>query len=293
MLDQFGFAEIEYEKHYNQFARPFLVDGNEANNRYFVHEAQQNHIYGVNNALLDMVGDALDLLQALNFTEDARHHFQYGVMRRLRMIDTSFKSFQSVIPPNRIIPLSQEQSDRVCRDLNAIYIDILGLLDNYAWVAIYQAGTLKTQTARPLDIGLFKPRFAADAGLSETAGVLRAFADWEREVKTRRNPAAHRIPLYVPHAALTPDDILEFERYEGLLSEALRAGEFEKLEGLRDAQRRVGTLVPKFLHDPREPAADIYPTLPGDIGHAIKIGRIVHGFLRKHGGAAKDLVAGS
>lgn len=278
-FNEFGFQDVEYSSHYRQFAEPFLIKGNRANNQYFVHEAQQNHVYGINNALLELIGDALTLLSRIIFTTAASHFFRFGVMRRLRMIDSSFKSFQSIVPPNRTFPLSQEQSDRVCRDLNAIYIDLLGLLDNYAWVAVHQLGSAATQSASPLAIGLFKRAFAADSALKPAADAMQPFAAWERDVKTRRNPAAHRMPLYVPSAALTPDDLAELERFETLISEALRAHEFEKMDALRDGRRRVGTLVPKFLHDPGEPVIDIYPTIPEDIGQAIKIGRAMQTFL--------------
>lgn len=278
-FNKFGFQDVEYDSHYRQFAEPFLIEGNPTNNQYFVHEAQQNHIYGVNNALLELTGDALTLLSRIEFTTAASHYFRFGVMRRLRMIDSSFKSFQSIVPPDRTVPLSQEQSDRVCRDLNAIYIDLLGLLDNYAWVAVYQLGSSVTKAAKPLSIGLFKPPFSADPGLKPLADAIEPFATWEKDVKTRRNPAAHRMPLYVPSAALTPDDVVEVERFEALISEALRAQEFEKLDDLRDGRQRVGTLVPKFLHDPGEAVIDIYPTIPEDIGQTVKIGRAMQAFL--------------
>lgn len=284
-FNEFGFQEVEYEKSYRQFAAPFLIEGNAANNLFFIHEAQQNHIYGVNNALLELTGDALTLLSRIAFTAEASHFFRFGVMRRLRMIDSSFKSFQAIVPPNRTVPLSQDQSDRVCHDLNAIYIDLLGLLDNYAWVAVHQLGLAATKAAKPLSIGLFKQAFAVDPALKPIADALQTFSDWEGDVKTRRNPAAHRMPLYVPPAALTPEDVIEFERFEVLISEALHAQEFEKLDALREGRRRVGKLIPKFLHDPGEPVIDIYPTVPEDIGQAVKIGRIMQTFLLQTGEA--------
>ncbi|MFG1182845.1 hypothetical protein [Xanthobacter versatilis] len=282
-FNKYGFEEVEYDIYHQQFAAPFLIDGNTANNRYFLHEAQQTHIYGVNNALLELLGDGLTLLSAVSFAKEADHFFRYGVMRRLRMIDSSFKSFQTIVPPNRILPLSQDQSDRACRDLNAIYIDLLGLLDNYAWVAVYQTGSAPTRAAGPMSIGLFKPAFKAEVAFQPLIAAMKEFDDWEKDVKTRRNPAVHRMPLYVPSAALTPEDVSEFERIEAQISRALHAQEFEKLTSLRDSQQRIGTLIPKFLHDPDEPVMDIYPTVPADIGQAIKIGRIMQSFLREQG----------
>lgn len=282
-FNKYGFEEVEYDIYHQQFAAPFLIDGNITNNLYFLHEAQQTHIYGVNNALLELLGNGLTLLSAVSFAKEVDHFFRYGVMRRLRMIDSSFKSFQGIVPPNRTLPLSQDQSDRACRDLNAIYIDLLGLLDNYAWVAVYQTGSAPTRAAGPMSIGLFKPAFKADVAFQSLLASLKEFDDWEKDVKTRRNPAVHRMPLYVPSAALTSEDVGEFERIEAQISEALHAQEFEKLTSLRKGRERIGTLIPKFLHDPDEPVMDIYPTVTADIGQAIKIGRIVQSFLREQG----------
>jgi hypothetical protein len=148
---------------------------------------------------------------------------------------------------------------------------------------VHQLGSTATKAANPLSIGLFKRTFAVDPVLKPVADALQPFSDWERDVKTRRNPAAHRMPLYVPQAALTPVDVVEFERFEALISQALRAQEFEKMDALREG---VGTLIPKFLHDPGEPAIDIYPTVPEDIGQAVKIGRATQTFLLQTGAAA-------
>lgn len=105
-FNEFGFQEVEYDIYYQQFAAPFLLDGNIANNLYFIHEAQQTHSYGVNDALLELLGHGLTLLSAVKFAKEAEHYFRYGMMRRLRMVDSLFKSFQGIIPPNRTLPLS-------------------------------------------------------------------------------------------------------------------------------------------------------------------------------------------
>ncbi len=279
--DELGLREVEYQTHFDQFAAPFLTRKNPESDHYFVNQAKENHVYGVNNALLELISDALLMLGVVQFTKDAEHFLRFGVMRRLRMLMSSFRSFQSIIMPDRTVPLTQEQSDDVCRDLNAIYINILGLLDNCAWVIVHNAGSATTRTARAMSIGLFKPSIAADPVLKSVAQALSPYTAWEAEVKTRRNPAAHRMPLYVPPASYTPEDVAEYERYEQLISTALRAHEFDKLSDLRAASRRIGTFVPAFLHDPGEKVMELYPTLPQDIGQMVKVGRVVQSFLRE------------
>lgn len=69
------------------------------------------------------------------------------------------------------------------------------LTDNYAWIAVYWAGSTATRAAHPMTIGLFKPAFNADGAFQSIFGALKGFNDWEKDVKTRRNPAAHWMPL--------------------------------------------------------------------------------------------------
>lgn len=174
-----------------------------------------------------------------------------------------------------------DQSDEVCRDLNAIYVNILGLLDNYAWTIVHQVGSVATQAAKPLSVSLFKPMFAADPALSNVAATLRSFATWETDVKKRRNPAAHRMPLYVPPAGYDREATETLRDLDQQISTALREQDFDKMHNLQRKRERVGIFVPIFVHDPGEEINDIYPTLPQDLGQMVKIGRISQTFLRK------------
>lgn len=282
-FNQYGFQQVDYEVHFREFAAPFLVDGNTASNLYFVHEAQQNHIYSINNALLELLSDALTLLSAVSFASEAEHFLRYGIMRRLRMLNSSFRSFQRLVPPNRTVPLSQSQSDEACADLNAMYINILGLLDNYAWVLVHQLGSPSTKAAGRMAIGLFKPALSRDPGLSTVTSALASFSAWEEEMKSRRNPAAHRMPLYVPRGSFSPEQLAEFERVDQMISESLHAGELDKIEPLTAKRDRIGNHLPLFMHDPGETPIEIYPTVPHDIGQSISVGRIVQAFLREPG----------
>ncbi len=274
-----GFGYVDYPHYHQQFAAPFLIDGNEQNNDYFRKEAQQNHIYGVNNALDELIMDAA-LLVSIELKPDAENHLRYGVLRRLRMISTSFHRFQALVPPDRSVPLTLPQSDDVARYLNSIYIDLLGLMDNYAWTLAHQLGNAETLAADKMHIGLFKKVLARDPGIAPVIEEVVSFSDWEKEVKERRNPAAHRMPLYVPSAALTPEDVSTYNRLGTQASAALHEEKFELYQDLQNAQQRLGTFIAKFLHDPSGPVNDIYPTLPSDIGSAVLIGRTVQTFLR-------------
>ncbi|KQT04586.1 hypothetical protein ASG42_23340 [Rhizobium sp. Leaf391] len=280
--DQYGIREVEFSVHAGQAERLFVRGKNAENDRYFDNQARENHIYGVNNALNQLLGDAAVLIELGGFTQTAEYFMRFGVLRRLRMMIAAFRNLQSIIMPDRAVPLTMEQSDEVCRDLNAIYVNILGLLDNYAWTIVHQVGNASTQAAKPLAISIFKPAFAADPALSSVALTLAPFSTWETDVKKRRNPAAHRMPLYVPPAGYEPEAVEALRDLDQLISTALREQDFDTMRNLQRKRERIGIFIPIFAHDPGEEINDIYPTLPQDLGQMVKIGRIAQTFLRAH-----------
>ncbi|SFV31743.1 hypothetical protein SAMN05216456_1443 [Devosia crocina] len=274
------FEEVDYQWHYRQYAQSFIIDGNSANNLYFEQQAQEMHALTVAQAVDGVTRDALLLLPTTDFAAPAERLFRYGIMRRWRMISASFRDFRSIVSPDRNVPLSQEQADLSCRALNSIYIDIYGLLDNYAWMLVHQSGSENTRAARPMAVSLFSRIFRDDPALATLGNEFEAFVPWVSEFRERRNPAAHRIPLHVPPAALTPRDIAEHERIDRQASEALARGDFGLAAELGEATWRIGSFKPYFVHDPTEAFMPVFPTLPNDIGNAVRIGRIAHDFLR-------------
>ncbi|MEY9199439.1 hypothetical protein ABIA16_004618 [Sinorhizobium fredii] len=78
--------QVEHQVHFDQFAAPFLTGKDAESDRYFENQAKENHIYGVNNALEELISNALMMLGAVRFTKEAEHFLRFGVMRRLRML---------------------------------------------------------------------------------------------------------------------------------------------------------------------------------------------------------------
>lgn len=189
--DEFRLHEVEFSVHVAEAEKVFFRGGSAETDRYFDNQARENHIYCVNNALNQLLEDAAVLIELGGFTRTAEYFMRFGVLRRIRMIIAAFRNLQNVVMPDRTVPLTIKQSDEVCRDLNGIYINILGLLDNYAWTIVHQVGSAEVQASKPMSVSLFKPSFAADAALSGVANQFAPFSVWETDVKKRRNPAAH------------------------------------------------------------------------------------------------------
>lgn len=286
MGDTAIFVEVDYNAHRQQYAEPFLIEGNPGSNRYFEHQAQEMHVLAVSQAVDRLTQAALLLVPSVALSPPAERLFRYGVMRRWRMISTSFRDFRSIVWPDRTIPLSRQQSDLCCRALNAIYIDLHGLLDNYAWTLVYLVGSEKSRASKPMAISLFSDAFRADPALSTVASQLASFEPWALEFRNRRHPAAHRIPLHVPSSAMTEADVIEHRRIDDLASDALARADFDLAAKYQEATWKIGAFEPLFLHDPTEAAMPIFPTLPEDIGQAVRIGRIAQEFMRAAGQAA-------
>ena len=67
------------------------------------------------------------------------------------------------------------------------------------------------------------------------------YRDWHRELKARRDPAAHRIPLTVPPAIFAPDQFDQYETLEGEIQEAVGSHDFARADRLRAEQCNIGT----------------------------------------------------
>jgi hypothetical protein len=85
-----------------------------------------------------------------------------------------------------------------------------------------------------MSIGLFKPTVAGDCNLKSAINALSSFSGWERDIKDRRDPAAHRMPLYVPPAAYTLEERADVDLHDDIIFEALKVQDFR----LRRLRRR-------------------------------------------------------
>ncbi len=210
---------------------------------------------------------------------------RFGAARRTKFIWLSLRQLLGLIPPDRTEPLPSDDVDEAARDLNVIYINIRGTLDNFAWCLVYLFGEEKTRRFPPMKIHLFGSDFHKDANLREVAEFVNGFAEWNKELKARRDPAAHRIPLSVPPAVLNEAAQKEYARLSAEHTEVSNAaaravGEgadssalFEKATLLHDRLQRVGAFSPVFAHHLDEGATKIYPFVPQDIGKLVKVVR--------------------
>ena len=148
---------------------------------------------------------------------------------------------------------------------------------NFAWAFISEKHP--SRKIKPLHVTLFHPKFReACPSLASIARDIDQHAAWARDVKNRRDPVAHRIPLYIPPSI---DNSEEGKRYNELAQKQIDLASeqrFEEAQDAFDAIDRIGTFVPWFLHTRGNPIP-LYPTVPSDLAHVIHIGNIIERVL--------------
>jgi len=129
----------------------------------------------------------------------AKEYLLHGAGRRLRILYSCISSVFAIFPPGRTQPLSEEDRIRICIHLHAFYINLLGVLDNLAWVIVHHRG-LSEEFTSPGNVGLYhnkvKPHLNQQLCEYIYGEPIKSWRD--RHSKEYRDSLAHRIPLYVP-----------------------------------------------------------------------------------------------
>jgi hypothetical protein len=277
--------QLDYQQHLEFYRRLGHLTGDAQRDAFWHRKAEETHCLYICNAILDVHIGAVALAQSI-VDQEANLQLRFGVSRRTKFIWLSLRRLFQSLSPERTEPLIQDDVEQAAQDLNVIYINIRGTLDNFAWCLRALFGHEETRRLPPAQVHLFNKKFLKDTNFNEVALLVDAFQEWNSELKERRDPAAHRIPLSVPPAIL---DALAQQQYAEISAEhaqllnataaAVRANPegalayFEKLDLLHDRLQRLGTFVPLFVHHPDERPMKIYPTVPQDIGELVKVTR--------------------
>jgi hypothetical protein len=151
----------------------------------------------------------------------ARRHFTEGFERRHYMLQLSRLFLCQNYSQPRREPLATSETTHCAIHLNAYYLNLSGSLDNLAWVLQYEwqllPGVLEDGGRERQACQLFGQRFldALRSRHPELASMLMQHGNWARELAELRDPAAHRVPIYVPPSVITSQEqVDEFRRIE-------------------------------------------------------------------------------
>lgn len=211
--------------------------------------------------------------------ERVREYMFHGVGRRLNVllhtIDNVFRRF----PPSTEEMLGWDSLIDIQINLQAFFINIIGVFDNWAWCFVY-LHHLETNVGGRLNVGVFKsrtqqcfPQALQKYLQSET------IARWHSAyLKNYRDALAHRIPLYIPPASLTPT---EQERYEALEAKRLafaQEHEWRQSDKVAAEQDALGRPCFAFLHSAAENGVLrpilIHPQMLSDASTVVEFGNL-------------------
>ena len=251
---------------------------------YWHFQAQEMHSLCVLDSIRDLQLEIIDLSNKVE-NEDAINNLNFGAARRSRMIWGAFRQLHNLIAPDRSVPMEHDDVFEASRALNDIYIHVRGTLDNYAW-ALFHLFWDNSLAINRSEIDLFGRRFRSIIAFSDFNEILSSYLPWNRELKERRDPVAHRIPLSVPPSFFNEADQLRFSevnqkfdaarrRHLELTSNGAAQSELDAASNEADAHyaqlQKIGTFAPIIVHDPKEGGTRIYPTVPQDIGTLVRI----------------------
>ena len=230
----------------------------------------------IRDQLHQTIGRSLKLSKLMH-ADGAIYYLRLGATRRLLMMWHAYSNVLHVASLDRKEPLTSEESRQLTQDLNVIYVNIRGTLDNLCWALLHEHASDKLRL-NPLEVGLFSKCIVKEGRFTSLTEAIRTHKAWDQDVKRRRDPAAPRIPLTVPPQFVTAP---EAAVYEGLGEDYLQAASdlnLDEAEATLQRMGAVGRFDPCFMHDPKEGLIPIYPTVPDDIGHVIDLFRAVDAF---------------
>jgi hypothetical protein len=162
-------------------------------------------------------------------------------------------------------------------------MNIPGVLDNFAWTLLFEKEPGAIQSLSRMEINLFSKKFRLLSSFSEIEEEILSHDSWNKDVKNRRDPVAHRIPLYVPPSILNENEADSYKQLYGKYLENIQEVAFEKADANFEKLNHIGRFFPHFVHDPEQGLIPIYPTIPTDMSHLIRISNTIEWSLLKTG----------
>ncbi len=178
----------------------------------------------------------------------AKEYLLHGAARRIRVLQRCIENIFHIFPLERESLLNRDELNDVMINLHAFFVNIFGILDNFAWVWVYEKKL--SEEIRKEKVGLFKPKVK-----SRFPKEFREYLDsdqiqrWHSEyLKNYRDALSHRIPLYVPPKTLNSAQKMEVEDIEQKIAVSCKSGDWKKASTLTDGEEQIGGICPFFIH---------------------------------------------
>jgi hypothetical protein len=209
----------------------------------------------------------------------AKEYLLHGVGRRTKVLRRCILNVFELFPLTRREPISSDDLDEVQINLHAFVMNLYGFFENSAWAFVLRHG-LRDQIGDRKHIGLFLARtqqYLPDP--LKTYMTSRTMALWHADyLKNYRDALAHRIPLYIPPAAFTPETGKRYSELEEAKAPAIRNHDWDVLDRIYAEQASLGTAYPAFLHSLDENAGPkpvlLHPQMLCDAKTVLEFGNL-------------------
>jgi len=211
--------------------------------------------------------------------ERVKEYMFHGAGRRLNVLRHTIINVFAHFPPSAEEKLDRETLFDVQINLQAFFINLVGVFDNWAWSFVH-LHQLEADVGGRLNVDMFKGRIqrllpqALQQHLQSEAMVR-----WHLEyLKNYRDALAHRIPLYIPPATLTPAEQEHYDALEAQRFGLIQAHQWQQLGEMIAEQDALGRPCFAFLHSFSEDQALrpilIHPQMLSDASTVIEFGNL-------------------
>jgi len=187
----------------------------------------------------------------------AQEYLMHGVGRRIVILSRCMDNVFKIFPLEKADLLSKDELTDLAINLHAFFVNIAGIFDNLGWVFIYENnlfGEPKEGKVNKYGVGLFnkKTQKYLNPKLSEYLTSTKN-QDWYKNYsKIYRDALAHRIPLYVPPAALDNKEAEEHLLLERSLWDFSSIDKIGQHDIIREQQSQLGKPCFFFVHSLNE-----------------------------------------
>ena len=205
------------------------------------------------NDIFDMYNGLRPQLESIKVKLNNKNAFRYlteGVIRRSAMLRYSFIEITDKFIEQKE-GLDEFEVVVLNIHLNSFYINIRGVLDNIAWIILYEFKLLgdcddnNSSFRKNADLNNKTFKIKLRKICPGFVKILDCYKKWIDDIKLFRDPIAHRIPIVIP-----PGVIKDKQKYEKYLQEhdqLLKNGNFNDAFGLKLMEHKLADFEPYFV----------------------------------------------
>lgn len=200
----------------------------------------------------DVLGRSIQLAPKLN-TKGAYRHIRLGLILRLTMMETSRFFIYDKIHGRGETPLGTYETSDINVHVNAFYLNLRGAFDNLVWATTYELELIvdidEGQSKHRNFVNIAGKQFLTALAIthSESVSEIKKYHKWIQEIKDLRDPAAHRIPLFVPHGILHDGNIEHYNMLRKKAEQAASMKDFHSYASYLDEAKSSTTFLPNVM----------------------------------------------